>query len=403
MPTNQEIMDSYDAVVQEMGKTTDSIESHARTWEAFKEANNKKVGRCEETVERINERLDMFETASKRGRSIDPGPDFESRNYGPEAKAYFDYLRYGTKDESLIRAVSHNAEERKVLTVGDDTAAGYLAPPEYAREIIKAEIEFSPMRTVARVRPTARRAIQIPKRTGTFGAVWTAEQGTRSETTGLTYGLEEIPTHELYALVDISEQMLEDSEFNLETELQQEFSEQFAVTEGLAFVNGTAVTQPEGFLVNSDVGSTNSGSASLIEDGDGQANGLIDLYHALKTAYAVQGTWLLNRTTLGAVRKLKDANNNYIWMPGLASGIPNTILGQPYVEVPDMPTIAAGNFPIAFGNWQRGYTIVDRIVLSVLRDPFTQATSGNIRFIARRRVGGQLVLPEAIRLLKVSA
>ena len=259
------------------------------------------------------------------------------------------------------------------------------------------------MRTVARVRPTARRAVQLPKRSGTFGAVWTAESGTRNETKGLTYALEEIPTNELYALVDISEQMMEDSEFNLEEELQQEFSEQFAVTEGLAFVSGDAVGKPEGFLTNSDVGSTNSGSASTIADTNGQADGLIDLYHALKTAYAVRGTWLLNRTVLGAVRKLKDGNNNYIWMPGLSSGIPNTILGQPYVEVPDMPNEAAGNFPIAFGNWTRGYVIVDRIVLSVLRDPFTQATSGNVRFIARRRVGGQVVLPEAIRKLKVAA
>ena len=218
----------------------------------------------------------------------------------------------------------------------------------------------------------------------------------------LALAFEEIPTHEMYALVDISEQMMEDSEFNLETELQQEVSEQFAVTEGLGFVNGTASGQPEGFLVNSDVGSTNSGSATTIADSAGQANGLIDLYHGLKTAYAVQGTWLLSRSTLGDVRKLKDGQNNYIWQPGLASGIPNTILGSPYVEVPDMPAVAADAFPIAFGNWRRAYVIVDRITLSILRDPFTQATSGNIRFVARRRVGGQTVLAEAIRKLKVS-
>ena len=206
----------------------------------------------------------------------------------------------------------------------------------------------------------------------------------------------------MYALVDVSEQMMEDSEFNLEEELQLEFSEQFAVTEGAALVNGDGAGKPEGFLQHADVAETVSGSAGSIADASGQANGLIDLYHGLKTAYAVNGTWLLNRATLSEVRKLKDGQNNYIWQPGLASGVPNTILGQPYVEVPDMPDVAAGAFPIAFGDLRRGYVIVDRINLSVLRDPFTQATSGNVRFIARRRVGGQVVLAEAIRKLKVS-
>lgn len=102
------------------------------------------------------------------------------------------------------------------------------------------------------------------------------------------------------------------------------------------------------------------------------------------------------------MRKLKDAQGSYIWQPGLADGTPNTILGQPYVEVPDMPDVAADTYPIIFGDLRRGYTIVDRISLSILRDPFTQATNGNIRFIARRRVGGQVVLAEALRKLKVS-
>jgi len=241
----------------------------------------------------------------------------------------------------------------------------------------------------------------MPVRRGTFGAAWTAEAGVRTETEGLSYGLEEFPTHEMYALVDVSEQMMEDSEFSLEDELQQEFSEQFAVTEDAAFVNGNGVGKPEGLLQAAGVGETTSGSAAGIGDANGQANGLIDLYHDLKTGYAVQGWWLLNRATLGEVRKLKDAQNNYVWQPGLASGVPNTILGQPYLEVPDMPDVAAGATPIVFGDIRRAYTIVDRITLSILRDPFTQATSGNVRFIARRRVGGQVVLAEALRKLKV--
>ncbi len=381
---------------------TDAVEEMCRTWAEFQEENDQTAGRNEEALGKMNGRMDQLETAIRRADRTSAAPA-ERADYGPETKAYFDYLRHGTRDEPSPGASALSREEMKALTVGQDPTAGYLAPVEFAREIIKGEVEFSPLRTVARVRPTSRRALQLPKRTGTFGAVWTAESGTRSETEGLTYGLEEFPTHEMYALVDISEQMMEDSEFSLEEELQQEFSEQFAVTEGSAFVDGNGAGKPEGLLQGTGVAETNSGSADSIADASGQANGLIDLYHGLKTAYALQGTWLINRATLGEVRKLKDGQNNYVWQPGLANGIPNTILGQPYVEVPDMPDVAAGAFPIIFGDVRRAYTIIDRINLSVLRDPFTQATSGNVRFIARRRVGGQVVLAEAIRKLKVAA
>jgi HK97 family phage major capsid protein len=380
---------------------TDAVDEMCRTWAAFQQENDRASGRNEESLDKMNARMNQLETAIRRERRT-PTSSGDTREYGPEVKAYFDYLRHGTRDEPNPGSEALTREEMKALTVGTDPTAGYLAPVEYAREIIKGEVEFSPLRTVARVRPTSRRAVQMPKRTGTFGAVWTAEAGTRAETTGLSYGLEEFPTHEMYALVDVSEQMMEDSEFSLEEELQQEFSEQFAVTEGAAFVSGNGAGKPEGLLQHADVAETSSGSAASIGDADGQADGLIDLYHGLKTAYAVNGTWLLNRATLSEVRKLKDSQNNYIWQPGLASGVANTILGQPYVEVPDMPDVAANANPIVFGDLRRGYVIVDRVNLSVLRDPFTQATSGNIRFIARRRVGGQVVLAEAIRKLKVS-
>jgi HK97 family phage major capsid protein len=229
-----------------------------------------------------------------------------------------------------------------------------------------------------------------------------AEQGTKSETTGLAYGLEELPLHELYALIDMSNQMLEDTAFDMEAEIRNEAAEQFSVAEGTACVSGSGVGRPEGFLTSPAVGETNSGTAATIADSEGQANGLITLYHALKTPYTRNASFALNRVTLGSVRKLKDSQKNYIWMPGLANGVPNTILGNPYVEMPDMPNEGAGTFPIVFGDFRRAYTLVDRISMEMLRDPYTQATSGNIRFIFRRRIGGQVTLPEAIRKLKCS-
>lgn len=385
----------------------DAIDDLARAFEEFKQANDQqlieiktrggadavttaKVDRLNARLDKLSDELEQTQTALSRSIKGDAGPIAGRRT--DEQKAFDTFTRMG------IEVMT--PEERKALTVSTDTTGGYLAPAEYVREIIKAQVEFSPMRTIARVRQTVGPSTKIPKRTGQFSAVWTSEQGTRSETDGLRYGMEDVPNHELYGLVDISQQNLEDSAFDLESELQAEFSEQFAVAEGAAFVSGTGVGKPFGFLSASDVGITNSGNASAVT-----ADGMIDLYHAVKTAYARNGSWTLNRRTLGAVRKLKSEDNQYLWQPGLATLRPSTILDAPYVEVPDMPDVAAGAavYPIAFGDFRRAYTIVDRVMMSVLRDPFTQATSGNVRFLARRRVGGQVVLAEAIRKLKIAA
>lgn len=304
---------------------------------------------------------------------------------------------YGLSEDER-KAMDEVAAEMKSLAILPDTAGGYLAPTEFVREIIKGETELSPVRSLVRVRSTVNKSIQIPKRTGQFAAVWVAEQGAKSETTGLAYGLEEIHAHEIYALVDISNQMLEDSAFDMEAELRMEASEQFAVAEGTALVSGNTPGKPEGFMVNTSVATVNSGSATLIT-----ADGLLDLKHTVKTAYTANANYVMNRTSLGAVRKLKDGNGQYLWMPGLASGKPNSIDGDPYVELPDMPNQGAGLKPVAYGDFRRAYTLVDRIAMEFLRDPYTQATGGNVRFIFRRRIGGQVTLAEAIKTLTCAA
>jgi HK97 family phage major capsid protein len=282
-------------------------------------------------------------------------------------------------------------DEVKVLTVSNDNTAGYLAPPEYVREIIKGVTEFSPIRSIARVRSTTNRSIQVPKRTGQFAAQWVAEEGARTETTGYAVGLEEIPAHELYALVDISEQELEDSVFNLEAEMNSEFVDQFAKAEGNAFVSGNSVGKPQGILSNANVENVAKGGGAL--DGDS----LISAAHNVKTEYSKNGTFVMNRSTVSAVRKLKDGGGQYIFQPGIyGMGIGSNILGHSIVEATDMPNVAGGTKPVIFGDFKRGYMIVDRVNLSIMRDPFTQASSGNVRYIARRRVGGQVVLPEAL-------
>lgn len=307
-------------------------------------------------------------------------------------------LGYHNLPEDEKKAVDEVMAEMKALALTPDTAGGYLAPTEYVAEITKGVTEVSLVRSLVRVRSTMQKSIQVPKRTGQFAAQWVAEQGAKSETTGLAYGLDEITAHELYALVDISNQMLEDAAFDMEAELRGEASEQFAVSEGTAVVTGNGVGKPEGFLANANVATTNSGAATAIT-----ADGLLTLKHAIKTAYARNASFVMNRTSLGAIRKLKNGEGDYLWMPGIASGKPNTIDGDPYVELPDMPAEGAGLKPVAYGDFRRAYTLVDRIVMEFLRDPYTQATSGNVRFIFRKRLGGQVVLAEAIRTLTCSA
>ena len=348
---------------------------------------NQKLTVAEANAENIKSQLEKLETVVKR-----PNSGFESKQVDEYMEAFDKYCRKGL--EGL------DAVEKKALTVSNDSTGGYLAPPEYVRELIKDVTEISPIRSIARVRSTGQRSVQIPKRTGTFAAQWVAESGTRSETTGYTVGLEELPAHEYYALVDISEQDLEDSVFDLEAEMQSEFATQFAKAEGTAFVSGNAVGKPEGFMTNSSVGSVDTGSNSAIT-----ADSLISLVHNIKSDYGRNGTFVFNRSTLAEIRKLKDTAGQYVFQTGMMLGgnMVNTILGQPYVEATDMPSIAQNAFPVAFGDFRKAYMIVDRVALAVLRDPFTQATTGNVRYIARRRVGGQVILPEAINKLKVTA
>ena len=292
-----------------------------------------------------------------------------------------------------------NPVEKKALTVSNDSTGGYLAPPEYVRELLKTITEISPIRSIARVRSTGARSIQVPKRDGQFSAQWVSESGTRSETTGWSVGLEEIPAHEMYALVDISEQDLEDTVFDLEAEMQSEFAEQFAKAEGTAFVTGDSVGKPHGFMDHSGVSHVNSGDADEIT-----ADGLISLVHNIKSDYSRNGTFVFNRTSLAKIRKLKDTAGQYVFQAGMSlqGGVTNTILGHSYVEATDMPSEGTNTFPVAFGDFRRAYMIVDRVNLAVLRDPFTQATTGNVRYIARKRVGGQIVQAEAISKLKCS-
>jgi len=335
------------------------------------------------TIDKVATAIDQLEVKFKRMST----PSYNVKEASPEHKAFMEYLRYGQRSDLLTKA---GGLETKVMKIGDDTTGGYLASPEITGDLLKTITEFSPIRSIASVRTTGKEEVQVRTRTGAFTANWVGEVTTKTETTGWTFGLERIPCRELYAMVDITNWDLEDSDFNLEAELNQEFGERFGVAEGTAFVNGNTTIQPEGFMVNANVSNENSGDANNIT-----ADGLITLYFSPKTGYVRNGTYVMRRSSMAYCSKLKDNDAQYL-LRRLGESPVWTILGCPVVECPDMPAMANAAYPVAFGDFRRAYQIVDRVGISVLRDPFTQAATNSVRFHARKRVGGKVIQAEAI-------
>lgn len=397
-------------------------------FEEFKSANDANLSKrdvvIEEKIGKISNSLDRFEDMNKKLVDADNARKALQEQVD-KVEAVINRKDFGkggaladvSKDEieyreAFNRAIRKSPDDRRpedvaalnkrkaALIKADDTAAGYLvAPSEMLSGIIKDIVEVSPLRALGTAISIGSQSLKMVKRTGTAGAATrVGEQGTRSNTGDPAYGMIEIPAPEMYARAEISQQMLEDAGYDLEGELRGEFAEQFALKEGTEFVSGTGVNnQAEGLLTNASVGEVVSGAATAIT-----ADGLIALFYAPKTFYVSSSQFIMNRNTIREVRKLKDGEGNYLWTPGIPGAVPNTILGAGYTEVPDMPDIGAGTYPVMFGDFRRAYVIVDRIALQVQVDYTTGADSGLVVFRARRRVGGGVRQAEPIKKLKIS-
>jgi HK97 family phage major capsid protein len=334
-------------------------------------------------LKKVNDKVDA--EVAKRNR---PGAEHKNETEKIERKAFEIFLRKGR--EAL------SADEVKTLRISDDTAGGYLAEEDFVAEVDKNIVQYSPIRQAARVGQTASSAVIIPRRTGSPTTTWVGETETRTETES-TYGQAEIPIDEMACYIDVSNKLLEDAAVDVGAEVAFDIAEEFGRAEGAAFVSGNGVKKPLGFMSDTNLSYTPGTDANLIK-----ADGLIDLFYAIKPFYRQRGVFMMNGSTLAAIRKLKDGQGQYLWQPGLAAGQPETILGRPAVEAVDMPDIAGNAYPVAFGDFSTGFRIYDRISLSLIRDPYTQATSGLTRFHARRRVGARVVRAEAIRKLKIA-
>lgn len=331
----------------------------------------------------LAKRLDKLEAKSNRASSSDDDPD-EAK--AAEKKSFATYLRKGNQATD---------EELKALTVSNDEQGGYLAPGEMSTEFIRDLVEFSPIRSVASVRAISSPSVKYPKRTGITNAQWEGEAEEAEEST-VTFGQLEVSARKLMTYVDLSNELLSDSGGTAEAEVRLALAEDFGQKEGVAFVNGSGAGEPEGLLTHPDIAEYVNGSTSAVSP-----DKMIGLMYDLPAAYRNNGTWMMNGTTLGVLRTLKDGDGRFLWTPSFQAGQPETILGRPVIEAVDMPDIASGATPILYGDFS-AYRIVDRLAMSILVNPYLLATKGLTRIHATRRVGGRVLQGARFRKLKMS-
>jgi HK97 family phage major capsid protein len=384
-----------------------------QAFEAFKETNDQRLGEIErrmsadvvleEKLDRIGAELDrqaarLDEIALKAQR-----PRIgEAKSEGPsEHKAAFNaYVRKG--DASALARI-----EQKALSVGSDPDGGYLVPDEIETEIGRLLKDASPIRAIAGVRQVSSAIYKKPFAITGAAAGWVAETAGRPQTASPTLAELQFPAMELYAMPAATQALLDDSAVDIDQWLPEEVHQAFADQESEAFISGDGTNKPKGFLAYTKVADAswswgNIGYVTTGVDGAFAASNpsdqLIELVYALKAGYCQNASWVMNRKTQSVIRKFKDADGNYIWQPAQGSAGRATLLGYPLIEAEQMPNIATDAYAIAFGDFRRGYLIVDRLGVRTLRDPYS--AKPYVQFYTVKRVGGGVQNFEAIKLLK---
>lgn len=308
---------------------------------------------------------------------------------------------------------SFNAHMRKgevqaAMNKGEAEEGGYLTPVEWDRTITDRLREESPMRELAQVQPTSKAGWSKLFNMGGTGSGWVGETDERPETDTPTLKALGFGHGEIYANPAATQQMLDDAEINIEAWLASEVQAEFAEQEGEAFISGDGVKKPAGILTYV-TGGTNAakhpfGAIQAINSGaatDISSDAVLDLIYGLPKKYRQNARFLTNNLTIAKLRKLKDGQGNYLWQPSAQAGQPATLHGYGLAEDENMPDVAANAIPVLFGDYKRGYLIIDRMGVRVLRDPYTKKPY--VLFYTTKRVGGGVQNPECLRALKVAA
>lgn len=394
------------------------IEAQAQAWEDYKQVNDArlkaveakastadfevKLSKINDVLADLAEQQKAVEAKMARTAAVDRAMESTS-----EHKSLFnDFVRKGN-NESALREF-----ERKNVDIGTSADGGYAVPKEIATYIQQRVQNISPIRQIAttvQVSTSDYRRL-IDTRGTTSG--WVAESDARTSTS--TPALYEAVAYmgELYAYPQATQVALEDIFFNVEQWLADSVSVEFARAEGAAFISGNGTSKPKGFLsytINStDDASRTFGQLQYIPAGaagdwaaSNPADVIFDTIYKLKAAHRQGAVWVMSKALLNDVRKFKNAYGQYLLEPSLAAGTPSTLAGYPIVEAEDMPAKAANSYSVAFGNFQNGYCVVDRVGVSTLRDPFSNKPY--VGFYVRKRVGGMLLDSEAIKVIKFAA
>jgi HK97 family phage major capsid protein len=398
-------------------KTLDSLEGFddfARMFHEYKATNDYRLDTIEkgrsadvlttEKLQRLDDALDMQKRAMdqlelKQARpaldgGISPIRSLEHKN------AFESYVRRG--DESGVRSL-----EAKAHSIGSASDGGYLVPPELETGISARLAQISPIRSISTVRQVSGSVLKKPFSIKGPSVGWVSETDVRPQTDGSKLAELQFPTMELYAMPAATSSLLDDGVVDVEQWISSEVETAFAEQEGKAFISGDGINKPRGFLTYETVaesawswgkiGALSTGAAGAFPAADA-SDILLDTIYALKAGYRQNANWVMNRKTQAAIRKLKDKDGNYLWTPPATPGAQASLLGFGLIEAEDMPDIADKAAAIGFGDFARGYLVVDRTGVRVLRDPYS--AKPYVLFYTTKRVGGGVQDFDAIKLLK---
>lgn len=379
---------------------------------------NEQVDRINDTITDLQAQLaDVAAKAAARGLGGNGGDDatvkaaaqFAAERGLPVTADEFNAYRSGL-GVYMRRGGNTPRDVMAAMSVGSDPDGGYSVTPDMSGRIIQRIYETSPMRQVASVVTIGTDRLEGFNDLGEGTAGWVGETAPRPKTGTPQLGKYEIPVHEMYAFPETTQKLLDDSAFNIEAWLADKTSDKFVRTENAAFLNGDGVLKPRGLLtyptaVTADATRAWGTFQHILTGTDGTfgttTNGtdkLIDLVYSVKAAYRTGAAFMAARSTIAAIRKLKDGQGNYAWQPSLSALSGGTILGFNVVEAEDMPAMAADSLSLAFGDFRETYTIVDRIGIRVLRDALTNKPF--VGFYTTKRVGGDAISFEAVKFLK---
>lgn len=400
------------------GTPAETVVTHAemvRAFEEFKQANDQKLAEkssvdaiLQEKIARIDsvlggygQRIDTIELKQSRPVLSREKPEAAETSAALEHKAAFEaYVRSG--DNNRLRAF-----ELKALSAGSNPDGGFVVTPEIEKQIGEKLFNISPIRSLSSQRTISSNVYKKPMMTAGPGAGWVGETDARAQTATPTLDELSFPAMELYAMPAATQTLLDDAAVNIEEWLAGEVDQVFAAQEGAAFVSGDGNNKPKGFLSYTTVanGSWTWGNIGYIASGaagafptTNQSDVLIDLIYAVRAGYRQNAVFVMNRKTQSVIRKFKDSTGNYLWQPPATPSSRASLMGFPLYDVEDMPDISAGSLSIAFGDFGRGYLVVDRAGVTVLRDPYT--AKPYVLFYTTKRVGGGVQDFDAIKVMK---